>query len=167
MNGQHWTFLLGIVVFVVVISIVIYVVKKSISPSKQKYSNMNYGDGFLPLYQARLSDTTEVEDTLKWWYTFESQLDPDVAGTVYDLCNDLQTPQSLQYYGLTTMDMETLKQLKASLANISPSSIKNATDVNKVFGPVCIKIFNREVGTVNKSGLYEEEPNIAGYTDVF
>lgn len=124
------------------------------------FGPMNKGSGYMAQYQFSTSagENSDGGGTglVRWWFGYADAMGPEVAGTAYTLCDDLQTSQSIQYYGLTQGMVDTLSKLKPALDNISPSSIRTAADVNSAFGPTCASILNSKAGWVTKSGLYDD-----------
>jgi len=126
----------------------------------------SFGNGWLPSYQAPTTGAKdETAELLNKWYTFSSQLDPDVEGSIYALFPDLQTPQSVQNYGLTFGMVRVLHAISDKMVN--PRDIKTLEQVNKIFSPTAIKIFSQDTGMKPTTGLYEHPKEYGNYEDVY
>jgi hypothetical protein len=111
---------------------------------------MTRGRGFLLPYSKIFASTSEgmnnVKDNVKWWLKYQSSLDPLVYETISSYCPDLQTAESIEYYNLTANAVNIIQQLRPILSNIDPKSIKNAQDVRRIVGPVCLRQLNNDLG---------------------
>lgn len=109
-----------------------------------------YGDGTVWLYAKSGGKISyKVENQLKKWFEFADRLGPDLSGTIYDLFPDLQTKDSIYYYGLSLGMVRVLDTIVSMLDNI-----RNLDDIKKYLEPVAIKIFDENINEKPLDGLY-------------
>jgi hypothetical protein len=169
------TYIIGFFLLIAVVVIIVFVSRhKKRIPSKQGYGPMDFGVGYMALYNVPKDATTATpgsiapaEDLLRWWLGYVSRMTPETAGTAYALCNNLQTVESIEYYGLIQEGYETMKRLRTALSGVDPASIRTNADVQKAFGPVCIKMANEGAGSVSLSGLYKDVGSLEGMAGAY
>jgi hypothetical protein len=178
--------IIAIIVIVVVISLYFLNVRKH---TKQNYnfpygfSSSNLGAGYIPVQSWQFntnfkpmssdplkqlsyksnptSQDDEITALLMWWFNYVGQMDLNVAGSVYAMCEDLQTLDSMEYYGTSLRALDTLRQLRPILINVDPSSIKTQDDIINTFGTVCIPMAISEIVIPTVTGDYNNK-NVYG-----
>jgi hypothetical protein len=122
--------------------------------------------GYVADYKAKnKTDFEDKAELVRQWYNFADQLTPDVAGVVYDLFPDVQTRESVQYYGLTQGMVDALKVISKKLVN--PKDIKTTEDINRIFAADAVKIYSRDINTKPESGLYKNTAEYGNYIGVY
>jgi hypothetical protein len=104
------------------------------------------------------------KDLTAQWFSFAAQLDPNVREAIYSLFPDLQTEQSISYYGISNRMIETLKRIAPKLKN--PASIRSMEDVNSIFAGDAVAQFSKDVNIRPQSGLYEDPKSYGNFIDV-
>ena len=124
-----------------------------------------HGVGTVWMYTPKTSTAqTATYDLVQKWFKFAEAVGPDISGAIYALFSDLQTPQSISYYGLSAGMVRVLYAIAPYLD--SPGSVKTLSDVNRIFSPTAIRIFDQELNVKPQSGLYENEAAYGDYIDV-
>ncbi len=124
------------------------------------------GPGTVWTYAAKTAaDKTDTKALLQKWYQFADAIGPQLAGAIYALFPDLQTKQSISYYGLSAGMARTLKSISLNLG--SPEGIKTVDDVMRVFGRQAAGIFNEELQMKPEDGKYLDQKGYGDFIDVY
>lgn len=155
MSIDQSTVLLGVMSLVIVFLVALIINHNLSNSSKQGFGGNPIGlgiatehksvrDGFIPTYQAKTQGSkNKTGELVARWYEFNRQLGPDVSGVLYALFPSLQTAESVQNYGLSDAMVSTLRLISHKL--VHPEHIHTLEQVNAIFSPIAIKIFNKPV----------------------
>ncbi len=167
-----------IMIIILIVVIVVGIVMKY-NKKTEKWGTAQIGMGAYPndsaftytgawhpdMTSTKLSTEESTGLLLNKWYNFAGQLSPDVSESIYMLFPDLQTQQSIQYYGLTKGMVDTLNLIKPKLRN--PEELTSLEAVNKRFAKDALKRFSIDTDTENTSGLYNDVKKYGNYIDVY
>lgn len=90
----------------------------------------------------------EIEMLLAWWKGYMDVIPEKIQADIYSLSGLLQSPMSIQHFGLSQDHINILTELKRDLANIPPSMIRNHNDVIKYIAPALIKYQNGKLDNI-------------------
>ena len=167
----------GFFIALFIVVVIIASMKLSIVPKSESWGTKQGGMGVYmgPLdnaeyssktYNSRKSaDVTSMEVILNKWYTFVNMLSSELASELYNLYPTLQTPESIQYYGLDKNMIKTLTRIEPKLIN--PTNIKTLDDLNRIFSKDAVDQLNIELKTKPMSGLYNTPTEYGLYQSVY
>lgn len=90
----------------------------------------------------------ELEELLSWWKDYSDGIPSKVQSDMYSLSGFLQSPMSIQHYGLSQDHINIISELRKALVNVPSSMIKNHDDVMKYIAPVLVQYQNRKLENV-------------------
>lgn len=127
---------------------------------------MAYGVGTIRDYKAATpEDKQDTNAMVQKWFDFTRQVSPEISGAIYSLFPDLQTPESIANYGLTSGMVAVLKIISPKLK--SPENVKTSDDVNRLFLNHALNVANIEMNEKPMSGLYSNAAEYEGIINVW
>jgi hypothetical protein len=165
---------LGVVILLIIAMIIfgLNLPKKSV---KQPWTQIDLGaygpnidprayteeNGWNILYNG---DKATAKALVDKWYKFVEAVGPEISGVIYAMFPNLQTRESIRYYGLVAKMIRDLTAISPLLD--SPQSIKTMEDIHRVFDTAAIKSFSMDMNERPQSGLYENTASYGNYIDV-